>query len=53
MRDANDTMVLTEQFQQAAQAFIGEKNKHKIQVIPNELLAFSIKKGFDARDKII
>ncbi|MCB0508976.1 MAG: glycosyltransferase family 4 protein [Bacteroidetes bacterium] len=53
MQDADATVVLTEQLQQTAQAFIGEKNKHKIQIIPNGLLAFSIKKGFDARDKII
>lgn len=46
-------ILLTSQLKQNADSFIGEINATKNIVIPNGLLSFNLRKGFNAADKVI
>lgn len=46
-------VVLTKQLKNSADNFLGKKNRDKNKVIPNGLLSFEVRKGFDAGDQTI
>lgn len=46
-------ILLTHQLKQNADKFIGKNKSMKNSVIPNGLLSFNFRKGFDANDKIV
>ena len=53
MKQSSYNILLTSQLKNNADAFIGEKQSYKNIVIPNGLLSFNLRKGFDANDKIL
>lgn len=53
MNQSSYNILLTSQLKRNADVFIGEKKAYKNIVIPNGLLSFNLRKGFDANDKIL
>ncbi len=53
MSDAVNTIVLTPQLKAKADKFIGKRHAEKNKVIPNGLLPFNLRRGFDANDKML
>ena len=53
MNQSSYNILLTSQLKKNADVFIGEKKAHKNIVIPNGLLSFNLRKGFNANDKTL
>lgn len=53
MLNASNNILLTSQLKTNADNFIGQKKSSKNIMIPNGLLSFNLRKGFDANDKVI
>ena len=53
MHQSSYNILLTATLKNNADAFIGNSKSHKNRVIPNGLLSFNLRKGFDANDKIL
>lgn len=53
MLHSSYNVVLTKQLKKSADKFLGKKYADKNKVIPNGLLSFDVRKGFNAEDKIV
>ncbi len=51
--DSSNNILLTNQLKGKADKFIGHNKASKNNVIPNGLLSFNLRKGFEANDKIV
>lgn len=51
--NSSSNILLTNQLKQKADEFIGKERAFKNFVIPNGLLSFNLRKGFDAEDKML